>query len=255
VKNLRLLTLLGWVIIWPGETRAQSHVLFTDIVRQYVQDGRVNYKGLRHDPRLDQYLIQLQTMDPDTISDSLAQLSFWINAYNAYTLKAICDHYPLKSINDLNPGGLVAGSSLKASIWDRDLVVLGHKRMTLNQIEHKIIRPLFNEPRAHFALVCASKSCPILRPEAYEARDLSAQLDDQGQAFLASTFRNRFDVSAKTAYLSKIFDWYGGDFGKSKADILRFIAQFAPAPVAADIQKNPGQWKIKFLDYDWGLNE
>lgn len=231
------------------------HQLFTQILSEYVRDGRVNYNELRNDNRLDQYLAQLAATNPDTIADKNAQLAFWINAYNAYTLKVICDNYPVKSINELHTGGLIVGTVLKKTIWDKELAVINGKRLTLNQIEHEIIRKRFNEPRIHFALVCAAKSCPPLRSEAFEGERLDEQLDDQGSVFFSQPDKNYFEPEKKIARLSKIMDWYEGDFGKSDEEVLLYVSRLFPEEIAKSIKSDPQKWEIKYTDYDWSLNE
>jgi len=231
------------------------HQLFTQILSEYVHDGRVNYNELRNDKRLDEYLAQLAATNPDTIADKNAQLAFWINAYNEYTLKVICDNYPVKSINDLHTGGLIVGTVLKKTIWDKEFVVINRKHLSLNQIEHEIIRKRFKEPRIHFALVCAAKSCPPLRTEAFEAARLDEQLDDQGRVFFSQPDKNFFEPEKRVAHLSKIIDWYEGDFGKSDEEVLRYISRFLPEDLAVSIKADQKKWKIEYTDYDWGLNE
>lgn len=248
--------LMALAVVLPVElsSAAARHKLFTDVLSKYVNRGFVNYKDLRHDPRLEEYLRWLATTNPDTLPDEKERLAFWINAYNAYTLKIICDNYPVESINDLHSGGLVIGTLLKATIWDKKLVTVNGKTLTLNTIEHEIIRPTFNDPRAHFALVCASKSCPTLRNEAYEGSTLDAQLNDQAREFFADTFRNEFDVAARKANISKILDWYSKDFDGSDEHVLMFISRFVPPALSADIKVHLSDWDISYKDYDWSLN-
>jgi len=234
---------------------AESHGLFTDILADYVHEGSVDYKSLCTDERLNRYIRQLAETNPDTIASDEARLAFWINAYNAYTLKIICDEYPVKSINDLHFGGLIVGTVLKKTVWDKDLVEINNRKTTLNTIEHKIIRPIFKDPRAHFALVCASKSCPPLRPEAFEAENLDEQLDDQGRIFLSDEFKNSFDIEKRQAHISKIFDWYSKDFGGRDEKVLEFLAGFLPEDIANKISSDPKSWKVRHKDYDWSLND
>lgn len=234
---------------------AQSHSEYSTILKKYVVKGKVNYKELKEDSALNDYLDKMKNINPDTISDRQNQLAFWINIYNAYTLKIINDNYPLKSINDLHSGGLIIGTIFSTTIWDDDFVIVNNKRLTLNEIEHDIIRPIYKDPRAHFALVCASVSCPPLRPEAYEGSKLDKQLNDQAKIFLNDTSKNYFDVDNKKAYISKIFDWFNDDFGNNDEEILIFIAKFIDPAIAAEIKIIPSQWDIKHLKYDWGLNE
>ena len=254
-----LLGVCGVPALSPAGTalndRPGDHRLLTDLLAAYVDDGRVDYRRLCEDERLDAYLARVAATDADAIVDDDARLAFWINVYNAYTLKIICDGYPVDSINDLHFGGRIIGTVLKKTAWDKKFVVVGGDTFSLNDVEHKIIRPAFDEPRAHYALVCAAKSCPPLRPQAYEGDKLDAQLDDQARIFFADPIKNHFDADKKIAYLSKIMDWYKGDFGANDEELLLAIVSYLPAALADDICANPAAWDIKHTGYDWSLNE
>ena len=233
-----------------GQASTPHHQLFTDLLSQYVQDGVVNYKNIKSDKRLSQYIDWLARTDPQTLPNQNERLAFWINAYNAYTLKVICDNHPVKSIMDIkDPAG-----DEKTSVWDRKLVTINGTKMSLNHVEHEIIRPKFKDPRAHFALVCASKSCPALRNEAFEGATLDSQLTEQGREFLADSFRNEFDPVLKEVKLSKIFDWFGSDFGSSDEEVLKYVAQFLPDVLAKSILLSVREWAVSFKQYDWSLN-
>ncbi len=190
MNRIRLKTLILFVVIFSVlltvNVSAESHRLFSELLAEHVHNGLVNYKTLKNDRRLDQYLAQLARTDPDTIGTTQGQLAFRINAYNAYTLRIICDNYPVKSVNDLHWGGLIIGTVLKKTVWDKDFVIVSHSKTTLNAVERKIVRPTFKESRAHFALVCASKGCPPLRSEAYEGDKLDAQLTGQAKQFFTT---------------------------------------------------------------------
>jgi len=232
-----------------------QHGLFSAVLQKYVHEGRVNYPGICKDPRFEQYISQLKSTNPDRLRNNQDRFAFWINAYNAYTLKAVCERYPIKSINDLHSGGVVLGHVFKTTIWDKNFVIVNNQPTNLNAIEHERIRPVYMDPRAHFALVCASKSCPDLRPEAYEGEKLDSQLNDQARQFLNHPQKNRFDIKNKQAYISKIFAWYAKDFGKSGREILLYLSKFLPENIAESIQSAPDRWTIHHLDYDWSLNE
>ncbi len=248
-----LLALMLIVPISAPGLAADSHGLLTDILADHVKDGMVNYRALCKDARLGQYIQQLARTNPDRISSEEDRLAFWINAYNAYTLKIICDNYPLKSIQNLNPRGL--RKAFAKTVWDKPLATVNNRPTTLNTIEHKIIRTRFKDPRIHFALVCAAKSCPPLRSEAYEGDKLDEQLDDQGRLFLTDSSKNRFDTGGRAAQISKIFSWFAKDFGGENAAVLKFIAEFLPEDAADKVKANPGAWTTRYTDYDWSLNE
>jgi hypothetical protein len=246
--------------IQPIDTTAGAAVtnpesLFGATLEDYVAGGRVDYRGLCDDDRLAQYIGYLARTDPAGIESENARLAFWINAYNAYTLKVICDNYPVESINDLHFGGLAVGTVTRKTIWHKEFAVIGGETYSLNHIEHEIIRPVYDDPRAHFALVCAAKSCPPLRSEAYTGGRLDEQLDDQGRVFFADAEKNRFDAASKTAHLSKILDWYAGDFGDGREELLSFIARYLPPDIRDGILEAPADWRVKHTHYDWSLNE
>jgi hypothetical protein len=248
--------LLGMMLA-PGSGQGHQtvdHTPFTDVLKAYVTAGVVDYRRMKDDPRLGAYLDHLATVDPGSIEGRNDRLAFWINLYNAATLKLICDHYPVTSINDLHSGGTIIAHVIGTTAWDKKIVRVQGRVITLNDVEHTIIRPQFKDPRAHFALVCASKSCPPLRNEAYEGRRLDAQLDDQARIFLADPARNAFDVATRTADISKIFSWYERDFGGSEGDVLRALAPWLAGPIRASIIAEPTAWTVGFKDYDWSLN-
>lgn len=233
---------------------AEEHSNFTAVLKDHVAEGRVDYPALCRDSRFKDYLNQLTNTAPEDLRSQSSQLAFWINVYNAYTLKLICDNYPVKSINDLSFGGLKIGTVLGKTAWDRRIVKGKNQILTLNQVEHKIIRPVFKDPRTHFALVCASRGCPALRSEAYEADRLNEQLDDQARTFLATPKKNSFDLKTKTASISTIFSWFKKDFGTTPSKVLLFLAPFLKKDVADSIRSNTSAWKIRYTDYDWSLN-
>ena len=232
-----------------------SNLIFTNLLQKHVQNGLVNYSRLCSDPKLNEYINQLSETNPDNIRDRNDLLAFWINAYNAFTLKVICDNYPLKSINDLHFGGLVIGTVLKKTVWDKNFIEIDKKKYSLNKIEHEIIRKKFNDPRAHFALVCASLGCPSLLNEAFVGDKLDEQLEQQGNQFLQDSNKNIFDTDKKLARISKIFDWFKNDFGNNKKERLLYLSRFLPEEIAIEIRLNPEQWKVKHTKYNWNLNE
>ncbi len=262
------------VIVKPGgegiDTNGENaHRLFTEILQEFVSHGKVNYRDLCGDDRLEVYISKLAATDPEGIQNNSAKLAFWLNTYNAFTLKVICDNYPIKSINDLHFGGLYIGTLLKKTVWHKKFININGKKISLNFIEHKIIRAVTQDPKAefsqvctdtpcpsaHFALVCASKGCPPLRSEAFEGHNLDRQLFEQAQIFFSDEKKNYFDVEKREAHLSKILDWFADDFGKNDKERLLFVANFLPDKVAQSIKLNPESWKIKHTNYDWSLNE
>lgn len=252
---MRPLLLLFMISITSAGASTASHALLTAVLADQVKDGQVNYAALKSDSRLPRYLAQLAATDPAALASDPERLALWLNAYNAYTLKLIIDREPARSITEIGTGGLALGTLLKTTAWDIRFAEVGGKKYTLNEIEHEVIRAQFKDARAHFALNCASGSCPILRTEAYEAGQLDAQLDEQGRLFLRDSTRNRFDLPTKTAHLSSIFKWYGKDFGVDDRQALLAAAKFAAPDIRQAIEADPAAWTVKFLAYDWSLND
>jgi len=230
-----------------------DHTRLTRVLREFVDStGDVDYAGLqaRGDSLLRPYLHRLATAEVDALGRK-ARLAFWINAYNAYTLKVIADHYPVENIWAVTPGP--AEPKDKNSPFDLEVGRVADTMRTLNEIEHQIIRPRFDEPRIHFALVCAAKSCPQLRREAYSGARLDDQLDEQARAFFHDDGKNRIPAGDDRIVLSRILKWYGQDFGDSTADLQRFIASYFEDPVADRLET--ADYEVTFQEYDWTLND
>jgi hypothetical protein len=224
---------------------APSHDAWDKLLKKYVTaEGKVDYKGFIKDTvALNAYLKTLSDNPPDSGSwTANEQKAYWINAYNAFTVKLITKYYPVKSIKDI-------GSKVQVPFvntpWDIKFIVIGKEKMDLNNIEHQKLRKKFNDPRIHFAIVCASISCPKLLNEAYRADKLDAQLDQEAKAFLSDTTRNK--ISTDAPQLSKLFDWYKMDFTK-KGSLIDFLNKYTAVKINANA-------KITYLDYNWNLNE
>jgi len=163
----------------------------------------------------------------------------------------VVDNYPIKSITDLSALGYL--SLPFDSPWKRKFCKVGGKTYSLDEIEHDILRGKFGEEQIHFAVNCASESCPVLRSEAYTGAKLGAQLREQAEAFLRDSTRNHIKLEGNTLYLSKIFEWYRSDFESKKGSLLKYIAQFFSGEERERLES--GNITIKFLDYNWNLNE
>jgi hypothetical protein len=214
------------------------HQKYDILLKRYVNSGLVDYKSLKKDRYLlDEYLKTLSNVDLNTYNkwDNHAKLAFLINFYNAATLQLIIDNYPVKSIKDI--GNIFSGP------WDKKVVKLFGNKISLDNLEHDIIRKQFNEPRIHFALVCAAKGCPPLRFEAYTGKKLDAQLTEQVQEYLQSSYGMVVDYQKNTVFLSSIFKWYDEDF----SSIDDFIKKYS----LIDIKNFNKKW----IKYDWSLNE
>ncbi|MEO7961705.1 MAG: DUF547 domain-containing protein [Ginsengibacter sp.] len=226
-------------------TTPPSHEAWTKLLKKYVTpNGLVNYKGFIKDIKeLDAYLATLTNNPPDGSKWSKnEELAYWFNAYNAFTVKLITMHYPVSGIKKIGPDLQVIFVNTP---WDKNFFKIGNAKFSLNDIEHKTLRKKFDEPRMHFALNCASISCPKLRNEAYEASKLESQLDDQARAFLSDKSKNI--ITPGKIQVSKIFSWYGKDFTKSGGKI-DFLNKYAPVKINRNAD-------IDYLDYNWDLNE
>ncbi|MBD0261100.1 MAG: DUF547 domain-containing protein [Cytophagales bacterium] len=218
-----------------------AHPAWDALLKKHVSEkGAVDYRGFIKDSlALNGYLSQLAANPPqEKYWSREEQMAYWLNAYNAYTVQLIARHYPLKSINDIKRAGA-------KSPWDIPFIALGGTNFTLNHIEHEVLRKQFADPRIHFAIVCASQSCPKLAGEAFEAGKLNGQLDRLTREFLDDPSRNK--ITAQQAQVSQIFNWFKDDFTK-KGTLPEFINQYATAKLGKDA-------KIGFLEYDWGLND
>lgn len=223
---------------------APDHSSWTVLLQKHVRsNGLVDYKGFVSDKdKLDAYASLLSANPPAQSWSDSDQIAYWINAYNAFTIKLIVDNYPVKSIKDLNP--TISIPTLR-SIWTKEWFQIGGEDFSLDRIEHKILRKEFEEPRIHFAVNCASISCPVLRAEAYEGEKLDAQLTEQTQIFLADKSRN--NISTLSVEVSKIFSWFGGDFKKNQT-LIQFLNKYSAIPIDEDA-------KISYMTYDWNLND
>lgn len=220
--------------------------IFDSILSRYVsEDGLVDYKGLKKDKEFKKYIEYLSNTDPRSLQSEKHQMAFWINAYNAFVIKGVLEEYPIKSVLKV---GLIPHSFFKRKKFKTE-----HGEITLQVLENEKLREAFREPRIHFAINCASISCPKLLTEAYRAEKLEEQLEAQAVSFINDKSRNYLDKENKVLYLSRIFKWYEGDFIKNGEGIEEYVAGYLNVDDAEFIRNN--EVAIKYLDYDWGLNE
>jgi hypothetical protein len=212
----------------------QNHQLWDELLQKYVSEsGKVNYVGFKKDKaKLEGYIKTLKEKRPQYQWTKQEILAYWINAYNALTIDLIIQNYPTKSIKDIkNPWG--------KSLWE-----FGDEWISLSQIEHKILREM-DEPRIHFAIVCASVSCPKLQNKAFRPEILEMQLTAVTKEFLEDSNRN--EIGENEIKISKIFKWFAKDFNKN-GNLIDFLNQYLGIKIS---QKA----KVSFKDYDWGLND
>lgn len=232
-----------------GEMSAGGPAAWDRVVRAHVVDGGVDYAALKRDPGdLETYLAYLRRTDPSSLGPS-QRLAFWLNAYNAVVVHFVLQRYPgIESVRSVD------------GFFDRLTFAVAGRERTLDQIESES-REM--DPRAHFAVVCASTSCPDLRGEAYVGERVDAQLRDQTERFLANEEKGlRYDADANQLYLSSIFKWYAGDFTGGSTVVAFFarggvrdwvVEHLGDRELAGRIeQREPA---IKYLEYDWSLND
>gem|GEM_PF-2693155 len=211
-----------------------DHESFNKLLQTYVSDaGVVDYAGLKMESdKLTKYVEALGKKDINALSGRNAKMAYWINLYNAATLKLVLDNYPLGKITDLDNG----------KTWDVKRINVNGKKMSLNQIEHDILRPQYNDARIHFAVNCAAKSCPPLANRAYTANNLESLLESRAKSFINNSKYNQLNKNSIT--VSKIFEWYREDF---TPDLLSYIKKYSTTEIDSDAA-------IKFKDYNWALN-
>jgi hypothetical protein len=211
-----------------------------------VQLALVDYAAIKADPAYPVALANLAAARPAELATRAERLAFWINAYNLLAIKAVVDQYPTKSIRD--------GGTLLRSIWTKKVGVAGGREVSLDDVEHGILRPEFKDPRVHMAIVCASLSCPDLRREPFEAARLDAQLDDQAQRFLANPTKGLvLAPDGRAARVSSIFKWFRDDFAPA-GGVVAFIRARAGATLAPRLGAL-SDGGLSYLDYDWSLND
>ena len=218
--------------------QAQTSIFDSLLQKNVDKTGRVDYQSLKNNETLlDNYLAYIQNNEPTKEWSSNKKKAFWINTYNAYTIKIILNNYPLKSIRDIKIDGETA--------WKIPFVKIGQKRYTLDQIEHKILRKKFNDPRIHVGINCASVSCPRLWNFAFTEDNIASSLDNLMKVFINDTTRNK--ISKNNVALSEIFNWFSKDFIKN-GTIINYLNTYAAIKISEKAS-------IKHLTYDWSLNK
>jgi hypothetical protein len=231
----------GWIEQAAAVTDGQA--IWAELLKKYVKPGGVDYAGFKsEEENLDQYLKVLELTDLKTLSRE-EQFAYYINAYNAWTIKLILSAYPgIKSIKDL-------GTFWK-SPWKKKFVRMNGELLSLDDIEHHILRPRFKDPRVHFAINCSAVSCPPLRSESYIGSLLDQQLDEATRSFINDP--NSYRLEGDAFYVSRIFKWFAEDFNN---DVLGFYMKYAREDLKKKLAEKKDVIQIKYLNYDWSLND
>ena len=257
MNNLKMLALAAALALTLLPVRGEAKAPFSwdawdGVLKRHVRAATVggvklngvDYRALRTDrAAFDRLVARLDAFPGAPKLRGAEKLAFWINVYNVAAVKLILDNPEVESIKDL--GGIFS------RVWKKDAIRVGGRTRSLHVIEHEILRRL-SEPRIHFAIVCASVSCPDLRAEAYRAARLEAQLDEQTRSFLANRKKGmRVDAARGKLRVSKIFDWFEEDFGGEQG-VRDFVARYGPPPGPAS--SGTKSLRLSYLPYDWKLN-
>ncbi len=220
--------------VTPKKEVVDVHDVFDKMLRKHVSSsGKVNYNNFKaEETKLDAYLAALDKAPPADGWSRNKKMAYWINAYNAATIKLILKNYPLKSITNLHGG----------KPWDQKWIPLGGKTYSLNNIENDILRPVYKDARIHFAVNCAAKSCPPLLNRAWTEKNLNSYFEKQTKSFINNASQNK--ISADAVVISKIFEWYAVDFG----NIIDFLNKYSTVKINPDA-------KVSYKEYDWDLNK
>ena len=236
-----------WQISNEHSHQQINHQLWQDILTTYLVDleqGRTfNYRDVspRDQQKLSDYLNQLQSIDPQNYNKN-EQLAYWINLYNALTVNLILNHYPIASIKDIGDGF--------TGPWNIPQLIISGQQLSLNQIEHKILRAIWQDPRIHYVINCASTSCPDLGLKAFSSSHIEQQLDHAATRFINQTKGVRF--SHQTLILSSIYHWFSDDFGADQAELLKHINHYARPSLQQQLKNYQAQPKFS---YQWQLNQ
>jgi len=239
-----------------ASTFDHSHAAWTSILAERVQGDLFDYAGLAKDRVLfDRYARSLAAVTSAELAGWTREqrFAFWINAYNTFTIQKVVDSYPIDSIKDLSTG--LFG---RKSVFDKEFIPMvklhpggDDDRLSLNDIEHPILRARFKDARVHAAINCASASCPPLRNEAFEASKLDEQLESQMRAFVMDTVRNHYNAKKNAVQLSNIFKWFKEDFVRDAGGVREYLTRYAPESMHALLKKG----RVSHLPYSWALNE
>lgn len=237
----------GWAAHDPNSTVQLDHSEFAAILQKSTTDrgGILRFDYANADKgAVERYVKKLLSVQPGSLNRH-EQLAYWINLYNAATLQVVLDHYPVPSIKEIE----LEGSGLFGGPWNAKLFEVNGQRLSLNDIEHGILRPYWKDPRIHYAVNCASIGCPNLLREPYTAANVEERLNQQARAFI--NHPRGVSVNDDSVQLSEIFRWYRSDFGGSDETILEHVRLYADPELKKSLE---GVSSVDSYDYDWRLN-
>lgn len=253
---LALPALLG-LLLTPA-ARAQEgpvdYSIWNQLLGKYYDPGRgMNYKALKANdgPALAKLRQQMATVDVAALPKN-DQFAYWINLYNISAVATVVDGYPVDSIRDLSTDFIA-----RLNVFKKDTIAIKGGKISLDTIENTKIRPVFKDPRIHFAINCAAKTCPPIRPEAYVGARIGGQLDDQVRKFMTGPYGAKFekDGDSLTVTVTKIMDWFKDDFEKWGGGRAKFLHKFVPADKQKMLDAAKGKVDFEFAPYDWKLND
>jgi len=238
-----------------GSTKTVDHSVWDRLLKTYVKPGadglnRVDYAAFKSGGHvaLKDYIRSLQAVDLSTL-DRPEQFALLANLYNAKTVDIVLDHYPVKSIRDISLGGGLLGV-FTSGPWKAKVLEMKGVPLSLNDIEHGMLRPVFKDPRVHYAVNCASVGCPNLGTEAFTGAKFDAQLDAAARAYVNNPRGARFGPEGLV--VSSIYDWYQKDFGGSDEGVIKHLKAYAEPALAKKLAKTTS---IADYTYDWSLND
>lgn len=224
-----------------------DHSKFDQILKSYVDEkGLVDYSGIAKDQQFSEYMQSLQGAKVEKLSRN-GQLAFWINGYNAVTIDKVIKKKPKKSVRETGFPGLWTSTKFFTSPEH----MVANRRLSPDDIEHKILRKQFKDPRIHFAIICASRGCPPLPRVAYTEANVQTRLEEETKSYLNSARGTRINRSTNTLYVSKLFDWFSDDFIQKRGSAISFMRPYLDGEVLSFLDGKP---KISYLKYDWTLN-
>jgi hypothetical protein len=224
-----------------------DHSKFDQILKQYVDHkGLVDYNRISKDSRFKEYMESLKSVKVEELSGN-GQLALWLNAYNAVTIDKVIKWKPKKSVRET----LIPGVWTSTKFFTTRNHMVAGRRLSQDDIEHEILRKELKEPRIHFAIVCASSSCPPLARFAFTEANVQAKLEEKTRRYIRSSRGTRIDYAENTLYLSKLFDWFAGDFESQSGSVLEFVKPYLAKEALTFLERDP---KIAYIHYDWALN-